>query len=132
MAFKLNNRFSPNTHEKKEILTKLSQESYVTSYKNEILPRATEIIPLLAIANCTILLGYIKNGEFSEWLDKRHIVNMTADVLRPETALVAIILKAVNMFPKPAALLDRLIERLIDIRKKQDSNIDTTKTSKVV
>ena len=130
MPLRLNNKFIPDAHKKKDIIAKLTNQNFNNSYQQDILPKDSSIIPLIGLTNYSILLGYLENGEFQEWLDKRHVATMTADALHPETMLVDIILRAINMFPKPDILFDRLLDRLLDIRKTPKSNIEKTELPK--
>lgn len=117
MPIRLNNRFSPNAHKKKDILNKLKAQRYNRDHKENLLPKDNPIFPLLCISSYSVLLGYVENGDFQEWVEKRHVAVPAVDVLKPENCIVQIILKAVNLFPNPEAILDRLIRRLIAIRK---------------
>lgn len=121
MAIRLTNRFNPDAHKKTDTLKKLKEEPYNKIFKEEILPKTSAMFPLLGLANYTLLLGYVENGDFKEWIDKRSLATISADVLRPEAALIDLILKAVNMFPNPDVLMDRLIDRLIDIKTNKSS-----------
>lgn len=117
MTIRLNNRFSPNTHKKTDTLKKLKNQTYNKNFKLDIINKESENIPLLYIGPYTLLLGNLENGEFKEWVNKKHVSTPTANVLRPEIAITDFILKATNLFPNPETLLDRLIRRLLEIRK---------------
>lgn len=121
MPIRLNNKFSPNTHKRKDTLAKLKQLSYNKNFKDEIIGKDSVTMPVFCMGNYTILLGFTENGEFQEWLDKKNVTTPTADVLRPESSLVDLVLKAVNMFPDSEALLARLVDRLTDILKNKKS-----------
>lgn len=117
MIIRLNNRFFPDTHEKKDLLNQLATLPYSKEIKDKVLNPEEECLPLLALGPYSVLLGYVQSGEFKEWLEKRHVAAITADVLRPESAIVDLVLKCVNMYPKPDVLLRRLIKKLTQIEK---------------
>lgn len=119
MTLRLNNRFFPNTHVKKETVAELKQLSYDSDFKNPICD-ITGTFPVLTLCSYTLLLGYIKDNEFQGWLDKRHISGLQTNPVRPESVLTSLVLKAVNMFPNPDALLERVINRLQQVKSSKN------------
>lgn len=120
MPIRLNNRFAPNGHKRSDVSRQIKMLPYSSDGHKPILEEENSTRPILALTSYSVLLGYIENGDFQEWLDKRHLATISANAEYPEQPFIELILRAVNMFPNPEALLTRVIGRLENIAKRNN------------
>ena len=124
MSQRLKNRFFPDTHKKKDVINKIKKQEYNDVFTEAILPDNTKSVPLLALSDYSILLGYIEDGNFAGWIDKKQRATLKANPTYPENPIIELILNSVNIYPAPETILDRIIERLIHIRNSKKRNME--------
>lgn len=123
MPIRLKNRFFPETHQTTDALVKIKNQSYESEFNKPILPKDTAVVPILALADYSILLGYLEDGEFAGWIEKKQRAELRANPSYPEAPIIELILNSVNVYPDPKTILDRIIKRLIDIQNSKKRNI---------